>query len=686
MVDHGSPVDRDVALIEIQYLAAIIDMSVHAIIVIDKDGFIKRCNRAARNLYACDPINTHKHIKDLQPTELINKLMNEAIPKAMHSLHWSGDEVLVNADGDEIPVAIAVYAHCDEAGEVSFISIITRDITNEKMYWERERLSSNVLDNIIEGVVVTDANSVIIKVNRAFTDVTGYDESEVIGKKPSILSSGKHDKAFYEAMWKAILEKGVWRGEVWNRHKNGDIYLQKLTISSIKNKHGVVENYVSLIEDITEKKRLEEKIAFQAYHDPLTLLPNRYSFFERFDDLVKNKISSIAIVLLNIDRFKRINDSLGHPVGDQVLKVVGDRLATITPITDSLFHLNGDQFILMYPQYSKEDALVAANQILERLRVPFVVDSYELFLGGSIGISMYPQDGEDSATLLKNAGLALYKAKKLGRNNVQFYYDTTERHSIEMIELENDLHKAIQQDQFELYYQPQMDLQHEAIIGAEVLVRWNHPKHGLLSPARFIPLAEESGLILQMDEIVLRKACEQAVLWKQQGYPPIRLSVNLSMLHFNKREIVEKVYSILCDTGMDPEQLIIELTESAMMNNPELTFYMLTEFRAKGISIAIDDFGTGYSSLGYLQKLPIHSLKIDRSYIHDLADNKGSRALTRSIIQLALNLGLNVVAEGVENSEQLQLLKEYACTQVQGYLIGKPMPQAQFEQKVLQNL
>lgn len=663
----------------IDYFTTMMEMSEASVLITDGDGWVLHWNAVASRVYRIDRDHPHLHVRDLGQSAIVSILMYEAFSLAKHSGSWIRETVVIGDNGNEIPVRLSVFAHFHSRDKVQNYSIFTQLLASQKPITDEDRLAKSVLHNIIEGVIVTDEHSKIISINPAFTRITGYREAEVIGKRPNILSSGMHDTAFYEEMWKGILEQGIWQGEVWNRHKNGKIYLQKLTISAIKNEFGIIQNYMSLIEDVTEKKRLEEQIAFQAYHDPLTRLQNRYALEQRFTEMLRHDGISSSVLLLNVDRFKRINDALGLYAGDQVLRAVADRLARIVSRKNNVYHLNGDQFIILLEERTNREALDKANYILAELHKPFYVVDRELILSASIGIATYPSDGADVITLYKSMEIALYHAKKMGRNNAQLFRDSTIRHSVELLDLENDLHRAIEHDQFELYYQPQLDLLTGEIVGVEALVRWLHPVKGLISPMGFIPLAEESGLILKIDEIVLRKACEQAVAWMKQGLSSITVSVNVSMLHFNTRDMIERIFNVLDETGMDPNHLVIELTESAMMNNPAMAYDILLALQQKGIKIAIDDFGTGYTSLGHLRNLPIHALKIDRSFISTISDNADSRALVRSIISLGLNLGLKVVAEGVETHDQLQLMRDYACTEVQGYLIGSPMPREALE-------
>lgn len=457
------------------------------------------------------------------------------------------------------------------------------------------------------------------------------------------------------------------------------MYLERITITSVKDDFGNIQYYVSMIEDITELKKLQEEIEYHAFHDMLTKLPNRYYFTRKVTEELKKGAHESAVVMLDLDRFKRINDTLGHASGDKLLQAVAERFSQTVKDRGFLSKLGGDEYIIFYPNISKYEVLQEADALLESLRRPFFMENQEFVIGASIGISLYPENGKDVETLLKTAEVALSNAKKFGRNHAQFFSNITGQHVFEQSSIENSLYKAIEQDQFELHYQPQLDIRSGSVVGAEVLVRWNHPERGMVPPMQFIPIAEESGLITQLDEIILRKACAQAVRWKQQGYPPLRLSVNISMFNFSKVDIVDRVNTIIKETGMDPTLLTIEVTESAMMNNPDMAKQTLLALHELGIRIALDDFGTGYSSMSYLKQLPFHFLKIDRSFIRDVTEDEKSAALVQTIIELSHSLNLQVVAEGVETEGQYHVLGKIGCNEAQGYWIGKPMPCVQFE-------
>lgn len=651
-------------------LKKILDVCEDIIVCIDQERNISYRNRAAKTWFG-------------EGSDVFSLVSPESLYAAAIHGEWSGEVQVVNSVGEEVTLSQFIVAPKDDHGEVlGYISICRFSnslyLTGKR---EFEDFANDVLENIIEGVVVTDANSYIVHVNRAFTDITGYKIEEVIGKKPSILSSGKHDKGFYEKMWHDLLTEGFWQGEIWNRHKNGNIYLQKLTIKAVKNQAGETVNYVSLIEDITEKKRLENQIAFQATHDMLTQLPNRRSFIQHLGEkLSSDNRRELAVLIMDVDRYKRVKDMYGYHAGDELLIAVANRLERVIGNFGQVYRLEGSEFAAIIDGLSKKKVYEKARTIIDHFRHPVCIDKKEYMVGINIGIGYDRKDGKDAETLYKNADFALRKAKEFGRNHIQFFPNVSVMEcNLEVLSLEDSLFRAVEHDQFELYYQPQLNVRDGKIHGFEVLVRWKHPEHGLLTPMQFIPIAEDVGLVSEIDDLVMRKTCLQLVKWHNEGYPPLRASVNLSMKNFLDRHIVSRIAAILEETKVNPNQLVIELTESTLMNNLDLVINILQEIKNYGIKIALDDFGTGYSSLSYLKNLPIDFLKIDRSFLKDITVNPRSYALVRTMIQLANSLGIEVITEGIEEEEQLRLVREFGSNEAQGYLISKPLPKKDFE-------
>ncbi|HFC53513.1 MAG TPA: EAL domain-containing protein [Gammaproteobacteria bacterium] len=536
-----------------------------------------------------------------------------------------------------------------------------------------------VFEGTSEGIIITDSQHRIVAVNRAFTRITGYTLEEVRGKNPSLLQSGRHDEAFFQAMWQSLNETGQWQGEIWNRRKNGQIYPELLTVNVVQDKDGKTTHHVGIFSDISQIKETEYKLAHLAHHDPLTELPNRLLFHDRLEQAIlraQREGNRAAILFLDLDRFKNINDSMGHAKGDLLLQRVAERLKEAMRADDTIARLGGDEFVLIIESLkSRGNAAAVAKHILSLFRQPFCLENQEVFVDASAGISIYPDDGEDAQTLVRNADAAMYRAKAEGRNNFQFYTSELTAHATERLTLENQLRRALERDEFELYYQPQFSLKNgDGLDGVEALIRWQQSEQGLILPDRFVPVAEETGLIVPIGEWVLRTACTQHQSWVADGYRPIRMAVNLSARQFHHPDLARMVAAILEETGMPPSSLELELTESIIMRDAEGTIKMLHELSEMGIILSIDDFGTGYSSLSYMKHFPINRLKIDQSFVRDITNGKLEAEMIIPIIALGHSMKLQVLAEGVEIEEQLHYLKEQGCDEAQGYIYSRPLP------------
>ena len=535
-----------------------------------------------------------------------------------------------------------------------------------------------VFDNTSEGIFITNAEPKIISSNAAFTEITGYEGYEVIGKKPSILRSGQHDAEFYQQMWQVIEEDGCWSGEVQNRRKSGEVYTELLSINSFKSESGKVLQYIGVFTDISNIKAVEHKLEHLAHHDPLTNLPNRLLCNARLEQelqIAKRHDHLVAVMFLDLDMFKNINDSLGHVLGDKLLQKVTARMSKKMRDEDTIARLGGDEFVVIVGYLeAREDAASIAEGILELFSMPFSIDGHEIFIGASIGISIYPEDAHDAETSLRNADTAMYRAKSEGRNNFQFYTSDLTSDAHERLNMETYLRHAIEKNELILHYQPQYSLETGQIIAVEALLRWQHPEEGLISPDKFITVAEETGLIVPIGEWVIATACEQLIKWQSNGCPPLRMAVNLSARQFWKPGLAGVVKNILDEVGIAPSRVDLELTESIIMRDAKVTIDTLNEFHEMGFELSIDDFGTGYSSLSYLKKFPINRLKIDRSFVSDIAIEKNGDDMINSIIALGHCMDLKVLAEGVETEEQLNYLKEHGCDEVQGYFYSKPLP------------
>ena len=543
---------------------------------------------------------------------------------------------------------------------------------------ERLRQAAAVFDCTREGVLVTDAKGLIVHVNRAFMEITGYRREDVMGRLPSLFKSGRHSALFYQQMFQSLQRNGEWSGEIWNRRKSGEIYPQWQTIRVIYDDQNHLSHYVAVFSDISAIKESEHELAHLAHHDPLTDLPNRLLFTDRAKQalaLAQTQKRGCALLLLDLDHFQIINDSLGHNVGDQLLKLAGERLQALLGPSVTLARLGGDEFAVLAESCTQVvQAAALAQRILAALQQPFNFDGHQLFVSASIGISLFPNDALSAEQLLRNADSALFKAKSAGREGYALYTEELTAHAQNRVEIAGELRRALQQEELRVYYQPVHDLHDGRLVGVEALVRWQHPERGLVPPGEFIPIAERTGLIADIDGWVMNQACRQMCQWLADGVPVRFVAVNVSSRLFARRELYEQVAKVLHDTGLDPTFLELEVTESAVMDDPEVALEQLHRLRELGLRLAIDDFGTGYSSLLRLKRLPVQKLKIDQGFVAGLPWDEDDAAIVRVVIALAKSMGMQVQAEGIEQVEQAQFLLDLACDMGQGYWFGRPMP------------
>lgn len=594
----------------------------------------------------------------------------------------------VHKDGHLVPVELRAYLLRGEQGQPTGVMAFVREVTERKKTEEQLRLAASVFQGSTDGIIITDPQGKILDVNAAFTEITGYTHKEALGKTPNILKSDRHRLDFYQNLWKNLKEKGSWRGEIWNRRKSGEIFPIWETISAVKNADGLTTHYVGIFSDITTVKRAEERLHYLAHYDPLTGLPNRLLFRDRLDRAItqaSRSLRPVALMYLDLDGFKIINDSLGHRIGDELLIQMSARIREGLRDGDTLARLGGDEFAVILPDIQdSQGASGAARRIIQNLAKPFTLDRHEVVVTASIGVTLFPMDGRDKDLLLQYADIAMYHAKEAGRNNFQFYTAEMNVRALERLKLENSLRLAVEQKQFILHYQPRVDLRRRRLIGMEALVRWEQPEYGLISPSKFIPIAEETGLIVPLGEWVLRTACRQAKEWTESGLGSLRVAVNLSSRQFRQPDLVDMIAGILTETGLNPNQLELELTESMIMQDVDLVIDLMTKLKKMGLYLSIDDFGTGYSSLNYLKRFPIDILKVDQSFVQDMTENPGDRDIVRAIIALGHSLQLTVLAEGVENEHQLILLLQEDCDEVQGYYFSRPLTTEEFALRVLQ--
>ncbi|NPT34447.1 sensor domain-containing protein [Paraburkholderia xenovorans] len=589
-------------------------------------------------------------------------------------------EVDLMIDGVHRTTVTSKLPFTDGDGRVIGVLGSYTDITERKRADLALRLQSRALDASVNAILITapsPAGNLIEYVNPAFMRITGYDAAEAIGHDCRLLQRDDRDQEGVALIRQALAANREVSAVVRNYRKDGALFWNQLFIAPVPDQDGVITHHIGVINDVTDLMRYQEQLEYQANYDSLTRLPNRNLLRDRLQHaliVAQRHHKGVAVVFIDLDGFKNVNDSLGHSVGDRLLSVVAERLARCTRTSDTVARHGGDEFVIVMTDTVDEKSLIAW---MERVRVsisePVWLDGTELYVGCSMGASLFPQDGEDAETLMKKADLAMYRAKDMGRNTFQFYQPEMNASAGTRLNLERRLRRALRDNQFLLHYQPQVDIVSGQIVGTEALVRWRDPEVGLVPPSSFIPVAEESGLIGPLSEWVLREACRQNKAWQDEGLPPARVSVNLSARVFQQRDIAKLVTQVLDETGLEPQYLELELTESTIMRNAEEAVSMLNELHALGIGLAIDDFGTGYSSLSYLKRFPVDRLKIDRSFVSDIGISGDDETITSAIIALAHSLKLQVIAEGVETSAQLDFLKERACDEMQGFYFAKPL-------------
>ncbi|MFN3076411.1 MAG: EAL domain-containing protein [Alphaproteobacteria bacterium] len=583
----------------------------------------------------------------------------------------------IRKNGHRLPVLLSVSALRDGRGGLTGFLGVARDISADKKAEAEMLLAASVFHNTAEGILISDPDVRTIAVNPAFTEITGYTAEEAVGKTPRILKSDRQDKTFYRNMWESLLLKGRWQGEIWNRRKDGEAFLAWETISVVRDDKGQILRFVSVFNDITELHRKDEHIRHQAYHDALTGLPNRQLLLDRLGlaiERARREGGQLAVLFIDLDRFKIVNDSLGHDVGDMLLIQISAWLQQCVSRSDTIARLGGDEFIVVLSDFaSSGEVAEVAERIVAQLSQPMHLKGHEVRVGASIGIAMFPQDGNDVVALMQNADVAMYRSKSAGRDTFHFFDNSMNSRAIDRLQMEADLRHAVENGELELYYQPKINIDQGHLDGAEALLRWNHPKRGFVSPDRFIPLAEETGLILSIGNWVISEACRQIRSWRNAGLTPPRIAVNLSARQFQDPSLPDRLRDSLSRAGLEASALEVELTESAVMRDPQKAVAMMECLNQMGVRISVDDFGTGYSSLAYLRRFPIGVMKIDRSFVTDFANNPEDAAIVRMIIALGRTLDLEIVAEGVETEAQLAFLKECGCTTAQGYFHSRPL-------------
>jgi diguanylate cyclase (GGDEF)-like protein/PAS domain S-box-containing protein len=655
-------------------IRAMLDSSMDGILLLDAGGTILALNAAASAILGKDGADL--------PGQPVWDHLPDAVTAPMRR---GAERTLAEGATAEGHYAIGarlfdVHMHpvTNAGGERDRVAVFSRDVTQIHRRRQQLRKLETALEQAPVSVMITDAHGAIEYVNRTFVLVSGYSEDEVLGRNPRLLKSGETPASIYREMWSCLSAGATWQGELCNRAKDGGLFWEYATVSPIRDDRGVVSHFMAVKENITQRKEAEQQLVHQATHDTLTGLPNRLLLEDRVHhaiELAKRENRRIGLMFLDLDRFKIVNDSLGHTAGDQLLKVVADRLRHTLRRSDTVARLGGDEFVVVLTHFQNSTELAeVAEKISAALDEPVELSGHKVHVGASIGIALYPDDGDNFNALMKDADTAMYRAKQKGRNTFCFYDSHMNDEALDRLKLEEALRRALVRGEFQLFYQPQVDLQTGRTTGVEALIRWNSPERGQVSPALFIPVAEESNLISMIGWWVLEESCRQIAAWRETGLSGIKVAVNVSGRQFLNHALAECVSDLMHQYGVEPHQLEIELTESTVMAEPERAIEQLNRLREIGIQVSVDDFGTGYSSLSYLKRLPLSTIKVDRSFVRDVNNQSDNAAIVSAILGLADALDMSIVAEGVETEGEEQHLKEAGCIKVQGFRYAKPMP------------
>ena len=600
-------------------------------------------------------------------------LTNQSIEESL----WTIECRLIDKRGNLKWIHLASTPEWDKHKRLKRINSIVLDISSEKEANAQLELAGIAFASTNEGIMVADRDNLIVDVNRAYCEMTGFSREELIGTTPSLLNSGRHEVQFFENIYDTIKEHGLWQGELWNRRSNGAVYPQWLNINAVYNDQGELTHYVSVAADVTNIKESEAKLRHMSQHDALTDLPNRQLFKVLLDHALEHSKNDqhTVVMMIDLDRFKHVNETMGHQAGDQLLIQVARRLRNVIADSNLLARVGGDEFAVMIENCPHQgEAERIAMRIVNALEGAVDLDGHNFFTTASIGITLHPEHGFDGETLIKNADTAVHQAKEDGRNNYAFYQPEQTQFIEQWVRLEPELRRALALGQFKVFYQPQIDAVTGHISGVEALLRWQHPEDGLIAPGMFLPIVEEIGLMNQVGNWVLEQACEQAEKWKKAGYPKFRIAVNIAGQQILSHSLVNTIKDLLAKYDMEADQLDLEIVENIVMKHADAALPVLNELRNLGVRLALDDFGTGYSSLSYLKMLPVQKVKIDQSLVRDIPDDPNDEAIARAIIALSHSLNLSVCAEGVETEEQKAFLRNENCDQLQGYLISRPIP------------
>jgi diguanylate cyclase (GGDEF)-like protein/PAS domain S-box-containing protein len=664
-------------------IAQIVEQSPVSIQTTDLDGIITYVNKEFVKSSGFSSVEVIGENTSILKSGLHDASLYKDLWKTIASgKHWVGEFYNKRNNGETFWEKANVYPLKDSKNRITSYVGIKEDITQAKEDEKQLRLASTVFKTATEAVMVTDVDNRIVAVNKAFTLITGYEDAEIIGKTPAFLNSGYQDAELYERMNTELKISDQWQGEICNRRKNGEVFFEWLSVTALRDEKGQLESYVSLFTDITKRKKAEDKIYRQANYDSLTGLANRNLFVDRFEQMLevaKRECNKVAILFIDLDGFKSVNDTFGHAKGDMLLKLTTKRIKEAVRTTDTVSRLSGDEFAIILSGdnnvYSFEKI---ALQILDKIASPFQLEEKEAYVTASIGISIFPDDGRTSEELLSKSDSAMYKAKDKGKNNVQFFTKEMDVKAQQRRELEVELRKVILNNELILHYQPIHDVSTRKVVSAEALVRWQHPEKGMVGPYEFIALAEDIGFITEIGDWVLETACKEAKLWQSRYEVAPKVSVNISSVQFNRQDFLSKLKGTLEKTKLPPESLILEMTESLLIQEDTQTLSQLFMIREMGVELSLDDFGTGYSSLSYLKRFPISILKIDRAFIKNITINAEDEALACAILAMAKSLNLKVVAEGVEEFAQCELLTKHECHFIQGYYFSRPLEDSAF--------
>lgn len=662
-------------------MATIVEQSGDAILTFNRKGKITSWNKAASQMFDFPPEEIiGRPIEILFPIQ-VQSVLNEI--KRITSYSSDIETSCISKNRRTLHVLMTVSPQYDsEDKQIGSIANI-RDITSEIASREQLNLWASVYENSGEGIIITNRYNVIVSINNAFSKITGYTADELVGKNPNILSSGKQPNEFYRDLWNTVRHDGVWRGELWNRKKSGEDYPLWMTINAVKKENEEVSHYIAICSDISVQKQREEYINHLAQHDALTGLPNRDLLADRLGQAIvsaKRHQQKVAVLFIDLDKFKNINDTLGHDVGDALLIEVADRLRNLVRECDTICRQGGDEFIIVLNELEKSSTLVfLIERIQNELSRPYLINSFTLEITSSIGVSIYPDDGISLSELISNADVAMYHAKDMGRGNFQFFTQQLNDSINERMSIEREINNALKNDEFSIHFQPQYDLEDGSLIGAEALIRWNNPVLGFVPPDKFIPLSEYSGQIVAIGDWVFKKVIDYATSWRELTPDYFRFSINVSVKQITQPGFFDSTIAILKENNISPHNIEIEITETAIMEAVGRSAAVLENLQDNGITLAIDDFGSGYSSLNYLRQLPIDKLKIDRSFVDCLPEEDEDREIANAIISMGHGLQLTVIAEGVENQKQADFLKLAGCDEVQGYFYSKPIPADEFE-------